>query len=391
MNSASGGLTSDLIAAMQWLVAAKQEGVNVRVVNDSDTFFGEKTPQNEKSEVESKEIETLGANNILLVTAAGNTGNNNDEVKVQRYPCSYDLSNEICVTADNDKYELPSWANWGPHTVQLGAPGVSIWSTLREGNYGYLTGGSMASPQVAGAAALILSVKETMSATELRSDILSNVDKIASLEGKVVTGGTLDVCKAIPEERCSKPTSVPANTKPPEAVGTPQQGKTLKAEHDEWTNSPTEFKYEWLRCESSGSGCAAIAGATKSEYTAVEADRQELGRRKRSGRIGTRGPGAVDSDGRRRKLGQKHHRRDQGLLRQRTQARELLRDPGHRRRDQAERLPRREHRRNDRDAGDEGRHLLRCRQSGNGQSGNETRKTDRRLLAAHVHERGGGE
>src|SRR4029077_435361 len=93
MNNASAGATSSLIEALQWLVSAKQAGVNVRVVNDSDTFFG-----TAKSEALSKEIETLGANNILFVTSAGNTGNNNDEETVQRYPCSYDRSNEICVT-----------------------------------------------------------------------------------------------------------------------------------------------------------------------------------------------------------------------------------------------------------------------------------------------------
>jgi len=192
MNNASSGETSALIEALQWLVSAKQAGVNVRVVNDSDTFFG-----TAKSEALSNEIETLGANNILFVTAAGNTGNNNDEVSVQRYPCSYDRSNELCVTATNNKDELPSWANYGPHTVDLAAPGVSIFSTLREG-YGYLSGGSMASPQVAGAAALILAVKPSMSATELKARILEDVDKLSSLSGKVISGGQLDVCKAVP-------------------------------------------------------------------------------------------------------------------------------------------------------------------------------------------------
>src|SRR5439155_21785358 len=77
-------------------------------------------------------------------------------------------------------------------------PGVSIYSTLRGNTYGWLTGGSMASPQVAGAAALILSVSPNLSTAELKADILTNVDKLSSFEGKVETGGRLDVCKALP-------------------------------------------------------------------------------------------------------------------------------------------------------------------------------------------------
>ena len=422
MQNASSGETSALVEALQWLVAAKQAGVNVRVVNDSDTFFG-----TARSEALSNEIDTLGANNILFVTAAGNTGNNNDEVSVQRYPCSYERANEICVTATNNNDQLPSWANYGPHTVQLGAPGVSIYSTLRGGRYGYLTGGSMASPQVAGAAALILSASPSLSTTSLRSDILENVDKMPSLEGKVITGGRLNVCKAMPgcvsapapltfgkttvgassdsfsseRKRVSRyslptsgavtklsiylaPTSVsgqqvmkgvvysdasgkpeallgvseqlaftstsvagwydlpfstplkltagnywigiitgatlgvagfrydsvsgardynansyasgpsnpfgsfstdseqtslfaayttpPVNTSPPTITGTPQQGQTLTEVHGTWTNSPTSYAYQWLRCESNGSGCAAISGATAQTYVLAAAD-----------------------------------------------------------------------------------------------------------------------
>ena len=69
MTNASSGATSRLIEALQWLVSAKQAGVNVRVVNDSDSFFG-----TAKSEALEKAIDTLGANNILFVTSAGNTG-----------------------------------------------------------------------------------------------------------------------------------------------------------------------------------------------------------------------------------------------------------------------------------------------------------------------------
>jgi subtilisin family serine protease/fibronectin type 3 domain-containing protein len=193
LNSSAGGSTSGLISALQWFVAAKQAGVNIRVVNDSATFFG-----TEFSQALSEEIDVLGANNILFVTAAGNTGDNNDELSKRRYPCGYDRPTEICVTATDHNDQLPSWANFGPHTVDLAAPGTAIYSTLRNGTYGYLTGGSMASPQVAGAAALILSVSPTLTATELKSRILNNVDPLPSLSGKVITGGRLDVCKALP-------------------------------------------------------------------------------------------------------------------------------------------------------------------------------------------------
>jgi hypothetical protein len=56
----------------------------------------------------------------------------------------------------------------------------------------------MASAQVSGAAALLLSVEPSLTASELRTDILSNVRPLRSLEGKVITGGTLDVCRAMP-------------------------------------------------------------------------------------------------------------------------------------------------------------------------------------------------
>jgi subtilisin family serine protease len=192
LSSSAWGETSGLIEALQSVVAAKQAGVNVRVVNDSATFKG-----TAYSQALSDEIDTLGANNILFVTAAGNTGDNNDEEKVRRYPCGYDRPSEICVTATDNNDKLPSWANYGPHTVDLAAPGVSIYSTLREGKYRYLSGGSMAAAQVSGAAALILSAQPTMTAGELKSAIVGDIDPLPSLTGRVISGGRLDVCKAV--------------------------------------------------------------------------------------------------------------------------------------------------------------------------------------------------
>jgi subtilisin family serine protease len=266
MNDASSGETGALIEALQWLVAAKQAGVNIRVENDSDTFFG-----TAYSQALSNEIDVLGANNILFVASAGNSGNNNDETAVQRYPCSYDRPNEICVASTDNNDQLPSWANYGPHTVDLAAPGVSIFSTLRGGTYGYLSGSSMAAPQVAGAAALVLSVAPSLSATALKADILEHVDHLPSLAGRVITGGRLDVCKALPG--CAVPTEPrPNSTSAPAINGTAQQGQTLTELHGSWTNEPTSFAYQWQRCNSSGASCSPIPGANAQSYVPVGGD-----------------------------------------------------------------------------------------------------------------------
>jgi len=113
---------------------------------------------------------------------------------------AYDRPTEICVTASDQNDQLPSYANYGSSTVDLAAPGDNIYSTLRHHTYGYISGSSMASAQVSGAAALILSV-QNMSPTALKADILGNVQPLPSLTGRVRTGGELDVCAAI--SRCS--------------------------------------------------------------------------------------------------------------------------------------------------------------------------------------------
>ena len=201
LNATAGGDTDQLISGLDWLLKAKQAGVNIRVVNDSATFVG--TPY---SQALSDEIDLLGANNILFVTAAGNTSQDNDNLAFRRYPCGYDRPTEICVTATDQKDRLASFANWGAHTVDLGAPGVNIYSTLRNGTYGYIDGGSMAAAQVSGAAALILS-RMPLSATALRSDILNHVDPLPALRGRVRTGGRLDVCRAM--SACARGCKVP--------------------------------------------------------------------------------------------------------------------------------------------------------------------------------------
>src|SRR5439155_1295280 len=64
----------------------------------------------------------------------------------------------------------------------------------------------------------------------------------------------------------------PANTAPPTISGTAQQGQTLTAGNGSWTNEPTSYAYQWLRCDSAGNNCATIAGAISQSYQALAAD-----------------------------------------------------------------------------------------------------------------------
>ncbi|HEV3229945.1 MAG TPA: S8 family serine peptidase [Solirubrobacteraceae bacterium] len=191
LDANAGGSTSGLIAAMQWALAAKQAGVNVRVFNDSATFIG-----SAYSQALADEIDVLGQNDILFVTAAGNTGDNNDDPSTRRYPCGYDRRTEICVTASDENDLRPSLANYGPATVDLAAPGQDILSTVIGGGYAYKNGGSMAAAQVSGAAGLVLSTGY-LSVEHLRKRLLGAVDPLPAWRGVVRTGGRLDLCRAI--------------------------------------------------------------------------------------------------------------------------------------------------------------------------------------------------
>ena len=128
----------------------------------------------------------------LLVAAAGNHGNSSKE-----YPCSFDLDNIICVGATDWNDQKTGFSAYGKDNVDLASPGALIISTLRNNSYGSWAGTSMATPHVAGAAALLKSMKPSISYSEIKSLILSNVDTIPSLEPYFLTGGRLNVKKAI--------------------------------------------------------------------------------------------------------------------------------------------------------------------------------------------------
>jgi thermitase len=148
------------------------------------------------SQALSDAISAANQAGILFVAAAGNAANNNDANAF--FPCNYNLPNVICVAATDQNDNLASFSNFGAKSVHLGAPGVGILSTLSGGNYGVLSGTSMATPHVSGAAALLKGAFPTWQAADLKQQILSTVDPLPSLQGKTTTGGRLNLGRALP-------------------------------------------------------------------------------------------------------------------------------------------------------------------------------------------------
>ncbi len=137
-------------------------------------------------------IEAFGG---LFVAAAGNSGIDTDVSP--HYPSSYDSPNIISVASTTSTDARSSFSNYGATSVDLGAPGSGILSTYPADSYATISGTSMATPHVSGAAALILSHDPTPTTAQLKARILDNVDPVPSMQGITVSGGRLNVFKAL--------------------------------------------------------------------------------------------------------------------------------------------------------------------------------------------------
>ena len=188
MGKGGYGSTKDAIEAINYVIKRKRDGVNVRVISAS---WGSR----QKSRALEEVIRRAGDEGILFVAAAGNNSENAD--RFPHYPSGYQLPNVLAVAALDRRDELARFSNYGAKSVHVAAPGAEILSTWLGDSYREASGTSMATPMVAGVAALVLSCEPNLSVAELKERLMSTSDSIATLQGKVVSGGRVNAARAV--------------------------------------------------------------------------------------------------------------------------------------------------------------------------------------------------
>ncbi len=196
----------------KWVSSGGTKGANVRVLNNSYGGGG-------RSQAELDAIKALNTSGILFVVAAGNDSYNNDILPV--YPACYSAPNLISVAATNNSDLRTSFTNSGPRTVHMAAPGEWILSTTPNGTYDFYSGTSMASPHVAGAAALVLAASPSVTVARLRAALMYSGDLLEThnFYQSLVSGRRLNALKAL-QSAAENDTTAPA------AVGNLQAGNT---------------------------------------------------------------------------------------------------------------------------------------------------------------------
>ncbi len=183
LSAKGSGYVSDAVKAIDYSV---QKGA--RISNNSWGGSG-------YSQALYDAIQRAGQAGQLFIAAAGNSSTNIDTAP--SYPGAFNLPNIITVASTDATDNLSSFSNFGAIRTHIAAPGSGIVSTYTSNRYATMSGTSMATPFVAGVAAMIWSQSPSLSAQQVRSNILSTARAVDSLNGKVANSGVLNASEAL--------------------------------------------------------------------------------------------------------------------------------------------------------------------------------------------------
>jgi subtilisin family serine protease len=188
-NEGNGDIPSE-ITCIQYIKDLKvQKGLNIVALNAS--YGGEYN-----SNAERDALSDLKNYGILVVSAAGNDGNNNDFKDFS--PCNYNLENQVCVGATNQQDKRATFSNYSKTKVHIYAPGESILSTFfdKENNshiYAYINGTSQATPFVTGGVVLLKSLNPSFDYEKIKKKLMLTGDNILNLSGYSYTCNRLNL------------------------------------------------------------------------------------------------------------------------------------------------------------------------------------------------------
>lgn len=183
LNSAGYGLESDAATCIDYAVAH-----GAKILNNS--YGGP-----DYSATLLAAIQAANAAGVLFCTSAGNDSMDTDLVPT--YPGCYDVPNIITITSTSGSDGISYFSNYGVTTVDVGAPGEAIWSTVPNDDYQLLDGTSMSCPFVSGIAALVLAHEPTLTLTELRDRVMWTGDRLFDLQELTTTGLRVNAYNAV--------------------------------------------------------------------------------------------------------------------------------------------------------------------------------------------------
>ncbi len=158
------GYLSDVISGIEWAINNGMQVINMSLGTASDI------------QALHDAVDAAARAGIIVVAAAGNSGDGNSSTNEVIYPAKY--SSVIAVAATDSNDGVPTWSSSGAE-VELAAPGVSIRSTWNDNMYKTISGTSMATPHVAGV--VVLKLSSGMLASDIRVNLQATAQDLGTI------------------------------------------------------------------------------------------------------------------------------------------------------------------------------------------------------------------